>query len=512
MLLIIALGLAVYSNTLHAPFQSDELNYIIHKPYIKDLSFPIESLRDQPEFYKTLKQRYIGYLTFALNYRLHGYAVEGYHIVNISIHLLSGLLVYLLVFLSFRTPFLRRFTSPEKASITALFSGLFFVVHPLQTEAVTYVYQRLASLMAFFYLGSLVAYILARLTDRLYSRLVFHALAVGLAVLAMKTKENAFTLPIVVVMYELFFFEGKISRRILWIVPLLLTLMIIPISTLSISHQTSLRVDQMTAVTEGVSMWDYLIVEFRVIATYIRLIFLPINQNLDHDYPSFESFLSADVLPAFLLLSAILSTALHLFHRSRTGKRGLRLIAFGIFWFFVTLSVESSLIPLPNPINEYRVYLPSAGFFISVCSAAFLFPAGRRAGRIIIAAGASVVILLSVATYTRNDLWGNNVLFWKDVVGKSPLRARAHNNLGLHYQEAREYEKAIREYKTALSMDPYFFDARKNLGLVYLDLGQPYAAIIEIETALIQNPTDMRAPATLKMLELLKRRNPPADK
>ncbi|MBI4823436.1 MAG: hypothetical protein HY805_04290 [Nitrospirae bacterium] len=164
LILIALLGILSYSNTFNSPFQWDEDFLIAQNPIVKDLSYFLEPSKAKGfEYYGAFKSRYIGYLTFALNYKLHGTDVRGYHIVNLTIHILNALLVYFLVVLTFRTPYLSLRGTESRSNLIALFSALLFVSHPIQTEAVTYIFQRLASLCAFFYLLSIVLYIKWRL-------------------------------------------------------------------------------------------------------------------------------------------------------------------------------------------------------------------------------------------------------------------------------------------------------------------------------------------------------------
>ncbi|MBI4822699.1 MAG: hypothetical protein HY805_00485 [Nitrospirae bacterium] len=155
--LIALIGILSYSNTFNVPFQWDEQELIENNPIVKNLSYFLEPSKAK------LKSRYIGYLTFALNYKLHGTDVRGYHVFNLTIHILNALLVYFLVVLTFKTPFLSLRGTESRSNLIALFSALLFVSHPIQTEAVTYIFQRLASLCAFFYLLSIVLYIKWRL-------------------------------------------------------------------------------------------------------------------------------------------------------------------------------------------------------------------------------------------------------------------------------------------------------------------------------------------------------------
>ncbi len=164
-LLIALVALLAYSNTFQSPFQWDEEDFIVQNPIVRDLEYfanPSKAKGIDPDYEIFLRTRYVGYLTFAVNYQIHGFDVLGYHIVNVIIHILNAVLVYLLVQLTFKTPFLKETTLRNHSGPIALFSALLFVSHPAQTEAVTYIFQRHASFVTLFYIGSLVCYILWR--------------------------------------------------------------------------------------------------------------------------------------------------------------------------------------------------------------------------------------------------------------------------------------------------------------------------------------------------------------
>jgi hypothetical protein len=234
--LIALLGLLAYSNTFDVPFTFDDFENISENPIIKDFNHFIEpSTAGGYKKYAALKSRYMGYLTFALNYRAHGLDVRGYHAVNLAIHIVNALLVYWLVVLTFRTPFMKDSQFRDYAGYIALFSALLFVAHPVQTQAVTYIVQRLASLATLFYLLAIALYVKCRLCGALSSRsAVLYALALISAVLAMKTKETAFTLPVMVALYEVLFFGGSPRKRFLYVLPLVLTMLIIPLTLLTL--------------------------------------------------------------------------------------------------------------------------------------------------------------------------------------------------------------------------------------------------------------------------------------
>ena len=497
--LIPIFGILAYSNTFHAPFQWDESAFIEKNPIVKDLSYFLETSKAKGfEYYPALKGRYIGYLTFALNYKLHGLDVTGYHVVNVVIHIINALLVYLLVVLTFRTPFMTESSLSYYSKLIAFFTAMLFVSHPVQTEAVTYIFQRLASLVTLFYMLSLVCYIKARLGDHGKAvTFTYYFLSLACAVLAMKTKENAFTLPIIMTLYEFSFFRGEPRQRILRLIPILLTLLIIPLSLTGIDNPIDNPAEEITRTTpvmgshEHTSQHEYLLTQFRVIVTYIRLLFFPVNQNLFYDYPIFHSFFNPEVFLSFLFLLSILVFADYLFRRSRVKDHDSRLIAFGILWFFITISVESSIIPIPMIICEYRVYLPSAGAFWAITAGLFILVykvKDKRTRLIIISSLILITFVFSYAAYARNTLWGSNISLWEDVVKKSPKKAKGYNTLGNAYYDKGQIDTAISYYLSALKVQPHHAKVYYNLGNAYYGKGLIDNAIGHYQAAIRINP------------------------
>ncbi|HTP04846.1 MAG TPA: tetratricopeptide repeat protein [Nitrospirota bacterium] len=485
--LIIILCLAAYSNTFHVPFQFDDPRSISEVPFVRDIhQFP--NLITQ--------QRAVGFLTFALDYWFHGTDVVGYHIVNLVIHILNAFLVYALVILSFRTPVLKESQLTKHAKPIALFSALLFAGHPIQTQAVTYIAQRFASLATFFFLLSLVAYVWSRIRDVTnpsnYRALIWYGVSLLSAVLAMKTKEIAFTLPVVIALYEFLFLEGAVKKRILLLLPLLLTMIIIPLTLLGTARPLGDMLGDIGEVTKlqtNVSRGEYLITEFTVIVTYLRLLFFPVNQNLDYDYPVFKSFFVPEVVFSFLLLLLILGIAIYLVYHDRRSPGAGRLTAFGIFWFFITLSVESSVIPIADVIFEHRLYLPSVGFFIAVTSALFwggdwLRARWAKAEQAVVIALAAAAVLFASIAYARNIVWKSEESLWEDVIRKSPMKARGYNGLGLAYFNKGNYDKAIDAFGKAIALHPAYGVAFNNIGNSYFRVGH-YNRAIEAQTEAI---------------------------
>src|SRR5208283_2124905 len=484
---IVFLVIIVYSNTLNAPFQWDEGAFIVNNPIVKDINyFASPSDAKGFELYGHFIERYIGYLTFALDYRVHGLSVTGYHIVNIAIHIANSVLVYLLVLLTFRTPFFEKSLLKQQSRYIAFFSSVLFAVHPLQTMAVTYVFQRFVPLAGLFCLLSLTAYVHSRLAEDKQQRLFFYCVAFISAVLSMKTKEIAFTLPVVIILYEFLFFRDTLKKRMLFIAPMFLTMSIIPLTIMYLKGTMSAGMiragsHQLPGAYGSLmlSRGKYMINEFRVVVTYLRLLFLPVNQNIDYDYPVFKSFFDPQVLLSFIFLAALFLLGVYLAKGNGSKAKGsspvnyspdLRLIGFGILWFFIALSVESSIIPLDRLIDEYRVYLPSVGMIIAVVTGAFLIKERvrlLRAGKVVLVMLVLAAGVLSVATYLRNELWADPINLWADAIEKSPGNARAHVALGNGYKTLNMPDKALEQYLIAIKLRPDFAEAHYNLGLIY---------------------------------------------
>jgi tetratricopeptide (TPR) repeat protein len=513
-LIIVVLGILIYSNTFNIPFAFDDIPNIIDSSDFNDISRIIG-----PQI--IYQNRPIMQLSFALNYKMHGFNVTGYHIFNLTIHLLNALLVYWLTILTFRTlsasPYLSdySFKTSYHYGWIPLFTALLFVSHPVQTQAVTYIVQRGASLSTLFYLVSLVTYIKARLSESSRkARYTFYAASIISAILAMKSKEIAFTLPVMVFVYELMFFQGDVKKRIIYLFSLLLTMLIIPLSLMpyvDLKGASGIDIDELTKVAGSVdvSRWDYLNTQFRVIVTYIRLLFFPINQNLDYDYPIYRTFLTPPVFLSFFFLVGLFCWGIYLLYRSYTSDQDnrcrFRLIAFGIFWFFVTLSVESSIIPIVDVINEHRLYLPSVGFSIAIISGMAsiqmrLASCGKTVANLFIPIMIIAVISLSLTAYARNMVWQDEMTLWEDVVKKSPYKLRPHYNLGEIYQKQGRFEDSIKEYQTAINLKPDQAQPHYNLGVAYQSQGRLEDAIKEYQAAISFDPNLIKPHHNLGMI------------
>ena len=524
--LIALVGILIYANTFNVPFQFDDDAYVVNNPAIRDFSTflsPQEITNGNtlsptgipPALRSAFMTRVLGYLSLAINYRLHGLDVTGYHLVNLLLHILNAWLLYLILTHAFgRSPHPGREINDGHPSPLPLIAALLFLCHPIQTHGVTYITSRFVLLASFFSLLSLVSYIRFRTAAQGSGRFAFLALALLSAAAGMMTKEFTFTLPFLIALYEFSFFAGSFREHLRKLAPLGLTLPIIPLMIFiqqgSITALDSTMRTITAADSSQISRIDYLLTQFRVIVLYLRLLILPVGQNVDHDIPVQHSLASPHLLGSLILLLALLFWAVYRYWRSlRSGAAPeTRIIPFGIVWFFMTLSVESSIIPLGELAAEYRLYLPSAGI-IMACTALGGAAAGRfsltRKGFNVFAA--LLIIVLCGATLLRNRVWQSEISLWRDAAMKSPAKVRPRQNLALYYGKEGRLDEARRELEMAIAIEPRNFELHNNLGILYKQQGDFKRAIQEYQTVLQLEPADAMARYNLGNVYLAQERN-----
>jgi tetratricopeptide (TPR) repeat protein len=476
--IILLTGIAAYANSLNGPFHFDDLG-ISDKSYLWPRAF-------------TSGPRQLVDLTFVLNHLLHGENVLGYHLVNVTIHLLAAVTLYCLVksvltalSISFHTPdgrhsnelqFIRNFIPCATA--------LLFVCHPVQTQAVSYIVQRYASMVALFYLCSVLAFIRARLASLLgrpaWRTIMLSMLSLLSGAIALRCKETSYTLPLMLIVVEIYLFRGDLLRNKAFIGCMVSLLLLIPAVRI-VQHGLGGLADLLYSIQHSTkeeltySRTDYLLTQFRVVTSYLRLLIIPINLNLDYDIPLQKSLFTLPVLSSLMLHLTLLGSSAALYIHSgrrmleKSGHQGicLRLISFGIIWFYLTLSVESSIIPILDVMFEHRLYLPSCGGFMVIAAASAALLSSRSflntAAWIVLATACSA---LTYATIQRNRIWNDDLLLWEDTARKSPNKARVLSNLTVAYLKANRPEKAIPLLIRTIELSPGFTDALNNLGHV----------------------------------------------
>jgi len=339
-------------------------------------------------------------------------------------------------------------------------------------------------LVALFYFLSIALYLKARLTNNNYvtKYLLFSGSLIS-AILAMLSKENAYTLPFAIVLFELFFLRtGKFSinfrdYRILLLIGAFISFVLLVLFKFSLSIFNPIAPD-FTNDYRTITPLNYLLTQFSVIIKYIQLLFLPISQNFDYDFKLSNNFFEIKTLLSFIVLLSCGAAALFLFNKNR-------IVSFCIFWFLLTLSVESSIIPIDDLIVEHRTYLPSFSFFLIISSGIY-FLLWNEHKYLAASILAIIIVSNSFLTYERNKVWRNELSLWSDVVTKSPDKARPFANRGCALFLENKIYAAIDDFNKAIELQPSYTKAYFNRGVVYINANRNTEALNDFNKVIEQ--------------------------
>ncbi len=470
--LLVVVTAAAYSNALSPTFQFDDYGAIVGNGSLRDPALFLNPVATARSGGIVALSRFVAYATFGVDRLVWGLDARGFHLTNVVIHLAAVLLVYALVLELFRTPRLASSSLAPASRNVALLAALLFAVHPVQTQAVTYVVQRMASLATALGVAGLVAWLRFRREEG-GGRFAWLAAATVATALAMLTKETALTFPALAVLAEILFFDGPPRRRAWGLVPLVATMAIVPAIVLAGAPPSERISAGGRATVEAVLGLDrraYLFTEARVVVSYLRLLLFPTGQTLFPDYPIFGT-LSPAVGAAIALHLAAIGGASWIAWASRRRAPERSLVAFGLLWFYVALSVESLAVVIPDVYNEHRLYYASVGAFFAAATLAVLLaqrlaPAARArwAGP---ALAVAVVLALGAATFARNRVWADEVAMWGDVAAKSPGFATAQRMVGVALLRQGRAAEAVAALRRAIELNPYGAEAWEELARAY---------------------------------------------
>jgi tetratricopeptide (TPR) repeat protein len=447
-----ALGIAAYATTFDVPLVLDDIENLARNPAVKSLSawLAAEGWRSS---------RAVAYLTFALDGSLHGGSLAGLHATNLLVHLAAGGLLYALARALFRAPRLAGSVLAPLAPLVAFAAAALFLVHPLQTQAVTYVVQRMASLAGALYLASLACWLEARLATARAPRAAWLVASVAAFLLALFTKQSAATAVLALALLELACFEGPALRRAAWLVPHAAATVIGVALSLGGSGEAAAAAVEAAHLRAVPGRLEYALTQARVLAEYLGMLVVPVGQSLDHLPPVARSAAEPGVLLGLALLAAQVGGAAWLLATAARRDPAWRLVAVGLLFWLLAHGVESSLLPLADVKVEHRVYLPSAGIFLAV---AVLLGLGtlrlaRRSPRWVrlpAAAFAAALVGLGVATLDRNELWRDPVALWADAAAKAPENPRAQASLGFALLARHKASAAAEAFGAAIRLRP----------------------------------------------------------
>ena len=473
-LFIVAAGFLAYGNSLWGPFVFDDRLHLVDEPTLH-----------QPWLIGRLLMnsfRPVSDFTLAVNYALGGPNAFGYHLVNVAIHLTAACVLFGVLrrtFLSYRLK--ERYG--KGASSLAGAVALLWVVHPLNTQAVTYVIQRAESLMSLFYLSTLYCVIRAATGPK---NTFWRTGAILCCGLGLGTKTVMVTAPLMVFLYDRLFLAGSwkesLRQRGALYLGLLFSYMVLLWTWVPFSRTNEISVGFQVP---GITPLSYLLTQFTVIPHYLKLSFWPQPLVFDYNWPVLREA-GAALLPGLVVGSLVGSTLFALRRGWPAGFLGA--------WFFGILIPTSSFFPLADCAFEHRMYLPLTAVGVGVVVAGYEvlkrvfgswgMPARAVAvGMLLLGTG-----VFSGMTIRRHLDYKSEVILWQDTIRKRPENWRAHHNLGRALEREKRLEEAVPSYRQATRIKPDFVQAYNSLGAVLAQQGKKEEAIESYRRALGIDP------------------------
>lgn len=487
--------LIVYGNSTKGIWIFDDEPNIVENKYVHIITLEWDNLEqtlygvDQRRF-----SRPFAYLTFGINYYFGKLNTYGYHVVNIFIHYLASIFLFLFIYRTLNLPRLQLPHGSSSYSI-ALLATFFWATNPVQVTAVTYIVQRMASMAGMFYIMSMYFYISGRTEKTVWKKSSCFILCSLSATLALGTKENAVMLPISIYIYDLLliqdFNKDNLIKKFKYFVLPAIILMLASLLLFVDFH----------SIVGDYSKWEFtirerLLTETRVIVFYISLLLYPVSSRLmlDHDF-----IISRSLFDPWTTCAAILAILFCLGLAVRIARKK-PLISFCIIFYFLNHLIEGSFIPLDLAF-EHRNYIPSMLFFVPPAVFAvhvldyfsykqvFQLLTSFLIGFLLFAQGHTV--------YMYNYLFRDAYLLWTDNAAKAPNLSRPHNNVGVALSEFGLYDEALKSYEKAYQLNRhdhlFMLEPIKNIGSYYFRKKDYEKAMSYFTKAIKINPHDSKA-------------------
>lgn len=410
--LIALAGVLSYANSLRNEFVFDDRALVVNNEYIRDAKYAPEifssdihrkETNSKGTFYRPVQN-----LSFMLDYALWKLNPLGFHLTNLVLHVVNAVLVYLLLSALFK----------NGASFIA---ALLFAVHPVHTQAVSYISGRADLLMAFFFLLSCIAF--------MRSSVIISLILYGFALLS---KENAIILPAALILFA--------KPKHFWPF-LLMTFGYVALRLFALGYSS------VTAMQHG--LFVRLLGFAAAIPVYLKILFFPFGLHMERVFSPPAALSDPRASLSIFFLIALLIAAASL-------RKSKKEISFGIFWFFIMLLPVSNIVPLNAFLAEHWMYLPSIGVFLII---AYIFPF-KKASFVLLGI---IVISLGLATFKQNTYWADNLSLFERALRFSPQNYRLRNNLGIVYMEKGRMREAVFQFQEALRIKPDYKNAKDNL-------------------------------------------------
>jgi len=436
---------------------------------LDDLYLPYGNLQTQGASFMNwvTSSRPVLMASFWLNHYFSGEAPYPYHATNVFLHVIVSVLVALIAMRLVEWASANNEDLKRVRPTLGIFAGALFLVHPLQTESVAYVASRSEVLSVLFYYAAYCVFLYRRTESITWARALAVLVLFGLA---LGSKEHTLTLPVLLLMTDLYWPQGSLkANRLLYAV-----LGLLGIGGAAFILRTLIHADTAGLHVPGLTPFTYFLTECRVVWTYVRFFFLPFGQNADPEVAISHSLLDNGAIFALAAWIAVAGAAW--FYRKRWP-----LASFGIFMFLLLVAPTSSFIPIQDVLQERRLYLPFLGLALVCLEFLRSFEWKQRA-----MVEVPVLIGLLVLTYQRAALWGDPVApvaLWQDTVDKSPNKLRPRFQLAEAFYDKHQFPSAVANYEIASHMGPPDYRLLVNYGLALDQVGKRDDALEKLTQA-----------------------------
>jgi len=437
--------------------------------------------------------RWISYWMNSLYYSIDKFNPFFYRLGNLLIHIASGLLVFFILFLGLKHLKKQTFFSRNSFSI-AFFTAILFLLHPVQTQTISYVIQgQLEGLAALFILSIILCFFMRAHATSKIGRAFLTVLLFSLAILSCGTKEIAIISPALLLLFDWFFIaQGNwqsLKKRLLLHATLTVLIFGVYLYFLKPTFFTDILGFKKIAknnignvITQNPKMmitpWVFFRSQFKVILHYLWMFIWPFDISVEYDWTLSRGILYPDAFFPLFVLLGITAIVFRLLKKNKT-----HLVSFGFLWFGFCLAPRSSIIPSPELLVDYKTYLASFGWLFLIASA-FVWTAQYVLQKIKTAPpvlstkrygvetfAVILALVLGGLTMQRNTVWRSGIEFWGNILKNAPGKARAYNNYGVELsQNKKDYEGSIPYFKKAISMDKNYPDPLNNLAVAYSHL------------------------------------------
>lgn len=515
----------IYYSSLHYEFQFDDLanitkHFNIRHYTLKNLFFS--------------GSRWISYWINAIHYSIGKFDPFSYRVFNVCIHICNGLLIFFI--LSYALPRVKqKHFITEHGRALAFITAFLFLIHPVQTQTVSYVIQgQLEGVAAFFIFSMILCFLVRSFTQRSGIRALCTLSLFVLAPLSCGTKEIAIIAPALLVIIDWFFVaqgEWASLRKRLWlhislfmIVTTIYCYLLKPSFFLEIIGLQKLARNNIGNVithdpTQAITPGAFFISQFKVILHYLWMFIWPFNISVEYDWMISRSIFAPDCYLPFIALCGVCYAIFRLLR-----KHSAHIAAFGLVWFLVAIAPRSSFIPSSELLVDYKTYTASWGWLL-ILAAGLLFACiyAVRALKVLPVSFVQrtalpvVCVVLLVApfglfTVQRNMVWRTGIEFWANVLENAPGKARAYNNYGVELSQAKQqYREAIPYFRKAISMDKAYPDPWNNLAVAYAATENLDLAIDALKQGLSINPNYPEGYNNLAALYLKQKKYEQAD-